>query len=550
MVVFKVKRWLEESEFKELLKIADYNGYRDGYRVFTLNVEKSLRNGYGVEDALNLLMELEAEVEGSIDDLRNAFNKYSVTLEWDSVEGFIMLHMPKTLYTGLKNVLSLVGARKSSETPDTSTYRIPPLNLDLLVRDLERLGIPVSDPAGLTRPKTLQVKPELRNVDLRDYQREALGKWVENKHRGVIALPTGSGKTLIGVAALVETGVRSLIVVYTKEQMMQWRDAILKYTNIEPSMIGLIHSEEKRPAPVTITTYQSGFRQINTLSPFFDMLIIDEVHHLPAEKFRHIAVHSIARYRMGLSATPFREDGRHEELFPLLGGVVYYKTPNDLVSMGYLARYRVVTVKTRLSGEERKAYEELRRKYWALAGSRDFKQVVEDARTDPRAREALRVHSQMRSILARAKAKIDKAVEIARSELEKGGKIIVFTQYVDQAREISERLNAYLLTGEIPTEERKRILEEFKNTDKGILVVTTVGDEGLDIPDANVGIMVSGTGSRRQFIQRLGRLLRPKPGGKEAVLYEIILEKTSEEYQARKRKNMGFDEMMSSGEGE
>jgi len=147
-------------------------------------------------------------------------------------------------------------------------------------------------------------------------------------------------------------------------------------------------------------------------------------------------------------------------------------------------------------------------------------------------------------LLAKSTSKIDKAVEIAREEYEKGNKVIVFTQYVDQAREIARRLEALLLTGDTPEEERKRALQEFKYAQRGILVVTTVGDEGLDIPDANVGILVSGTGSRRQFIQRLGRLLRPKPGGKEAVMYEIILEKTTEEFQARKRKTLNLDEYL------
>jgi len=550
VITLKIRRWLDESEFRELLKISDYNGYSNGYRVFTVNIEKALRNGYGLEDVLNLIRELDAETVGSIEDLKKAFNEYSVVLEWDSVEGYVKAHAPKAIYPGLKQVFLLAGARVTSETPTHVILRVPPLNLDLLARDLERLGIPVRDPSGLTASKPLPLKPTLRNTSLRDYQREALNKWIENKYRGVIALPTGSGKTIIGVASLAEMGVRTLIIVYTKEQMMQWRDAIIKYTDIPQSMIGLIHSEDKRLAPVTITTYQSGFRQINTISPFFDLLIIDEVHHLPADKFKYIAVHSIARYRMGLSATPYREDGKHEELFSLLGGVVYYKTPSDLVSMGYLAPYKIITVKVKLSKEERELYDNLRRKYWSLAGSREFKQVVEDARRDPSAREALRIHSQMRSIIARAKAKIEKAVEIARKELENGGKIIVFTQYVDQAKEISEKLNAYLLTGEVPTEERKRILEEFRNADKGILVVTTVGDEGLDIPDANIGIIVSGTGSRRQFIQRLGRLLRPKPGGREAILYEIVLEKTSEEYQAKKRKTMPLDEAFSNEEGD
>jgi superfamily II DNA or RNA helicase len=369
-----------------------------------------------------------------------------------------------------------------------------------------------------------------------------MDKWRSNNYHGIVALPTGSGKTLIGVSAVVLTGRRSLIITYTREQMFQWRDVIVRSTNIPQSMIGLMYSEEKRLAPITIITYQSGFRIISEISPLFDLLIVDEVHHLPADKFKHIAVHSIAKYRLGLSATPYREDGKHEELFPLLGGIVYHKTPAELAAMGFLARYRVVTVKVGLKKDELEQYNSLRKLYFKLANGRDFKKVLDDAlKGDQKAREALKIHSQMKMLLAKSESKLEKAVEIARDELEKGGKIIVFTQYVEQAEELSKRLGAYLLTGEVPPLERKRILEEFKTASKGILVVTTVGDEGLDIPDANVGIMVSGTGSRRQFIQRLGRLLRPKPGGEEARLYEIVLEKTPEEYQSRRRKTSTLD---------
>ncbi|MCY0868759.1 MAG: DEAD/DEAH box helicase [Desulfurococcus sp.] len=541
MVYLRVWRWLSDSEFRELLKISDYTGFRDGYKIFSINAEKALRNGYSFDDVAGLIRDLECEIEGSLEELKKAFEEYALTLDWDSVKGHLVLHVHRSLYPRLKPILAELNARRSSETPESLIYRIPPLNLPRLAEHAGRLGIPVRDPLRLLEEKKLPLKPELRGVELRDYQREALQKWIENKYQGIIALPTGSGKTLIGVAAIIERGVRSLIVVYTKEQMIQWRNTLLKYTSIPEAAVGVFHSEEKRVAPVTITTYQSGFRRINSISPFFDMLIIDEVHHLPADKFKYIAIHSIARYRMGLSATPYREDGRHEDLFPLLGSVVYYKAPGDLVATGYLAPYRIVTVKVKLTEDERREYESLRRKYRSLAGLRSFEQVVKDARVDPAAREALRIHSRIQGLLASAKAKIDKAVEIALRELEKGGKIIVFTQFIDQAKEISEKLNAYMLTGEVPVQERKRILEEFRKLEKGVLVVTTVGDEGLDIPDADVGIVVSGTGSRRQFIQRLGRLLRPKTDGREAVLYEIILEKTSEEYQARKRRNMSLN---------
>ncbi|MEM2078925.1 MAG: DEAD/DEAH box helicase [Thermosphaera sp.] len=542
MIVLKTRRWISDDAFKEILRIAEYSGVENGEKRFALNVEKAVRNGYDYQDVIELIKEHQLEVEGSIEDLKKAFEAYAPLVEWDSVTGYVKLHVPWPVFNKVRPVLGEAGARRASSSDAGIVYRIPPYKLAIVHSKLSSLGVELRDPGRLLEDKLLPLKPELSKISLREYQLEALDKWRSNNHQGIVALPTGSGKTLIGVAAIASTGRRSLVITFTREQMFQWRDAILKATNIPSSMIGVIYSEEKRLAPITITTYQSGFRIINELSPLFDLLIVDEVHHLPADKFKHIAVHSIAKYRLGLSATPYREDGRHEELFPLLGGIIYHKTPAELSVMGYLARYRVYTVKVRLKGEELEQYNSLRRLYFKLANGRDFKKVLEDAmRGDPRAKEALKIHSQMRMMLAKSEAKIDKAVEIALDELKKGGKIIVFTQYVEQAEELSKRLGAYLLTGEVPPLERKRILEEFKASPKGILVVTTVGDEGLDIPDANVGVMVSGTGSRRQFIQRLGRLLRPKPGGEEARLYEIVLEKTPEEYQSRKRKTSALD---------
>jgi len=546
LVVIKAKRWLDKDEFREVMKIADYNGYERGSGpVFLFNIEKALKNGYGFEDVLSLAEELGLVVE-DVDELKKMYERVSVRLEWDNRSGYVKLYVPRIILDSeFRSFLKNIGSRYQGVVGEEVLYRIIPYKLWDVVTYFETRGLGIVDEQGLVKEKNLPYSIELKNVVLRPYQEEALEALKKNNYRGIIALPTGSGKTLIGIAVITSLNKRTLIITYTREQMFQWKEQIYRYTSAEPGIVGLIYSGEKRLAPITITTYQSGYRNIREISPFFDLLIVDEVHHLPADKFKYIALHSIARYRIGLSATPVREDGKHEELFPLLGGIVYHKTAAELSSQGYLARYRVVTIKVGLRSDERREFEKLRQTYRVLSGGRSFNEVLKLALTgNERAKMALRIHSQMKMLLAKSRAKIDKAVEIASKELEKGNKIIIFTQYVEQAKELAKRLNAYLLIGEIPAEKRKRILEEFRSIDKGILVVTTVGDEGLDIPDATVGIIVSGTGSRRQFIQRLGRILRPKPGGVEAKLYEIVLEKTPEEYLARKRKRMDLDEFV------
>lgn len=371
------------------------------------------------------------------------------------------------------------------------------------------------------------------NVNLRDYQKEAIEKWKENNFKGVIALPTGAGKTLIGIQAIQEVKVPTLIVAFTKEQLMQWREHIIKNSSVRPE-IGLYYSDEKEIKPITITTYQTAYRHISELSTKFDLLIIDEVHHLPADKFRDIALGMFASKRLGLSATPYREDGRHVELFKLMGGVIYSKSVDELINKGYLAPYDIVQVKVFLTAEERKKYLELLSKYRAYSGGKKIKELLELAKNgDEKAIEAIKIYNDIKKIVNLAANKIVKLEEIVNKE--KGKKILIFTQYVDQAEEIAKKFNAFLISGKTSKSERKYIFEKFKRMQAGILVLTTVGDEGLDIPDASVGIIVTGTGSRRQFIQRLGRLLRPA-GNKRAILYEIIVAGTQEEYQAKKRR--------------
>ncbi len=377
--------------------------------------------------------------------------------------------------------------------------------------------------------------------NLRYYQEEAIKSWVVNNFRGVIALPTGAGKTIIGVKALELVRKNSLIVTFTKEQMFQWREAIIRFTKNRPE-IGLYYSEEKKIRPITITTYHTAYRHISELKDKFYLLIIDEAHHLPADKFKVIAENIVAPTRMGLSATPYRDDGKHEELFKIIGGVVYFKSTYELVKQGYLASYDIIQRKVKLTIDERKKYLDLLNKFKKLSNGRKISELITLAKQgNENAIEAMKIYNEIKKVVNFASGKIKELEEILKNEK---GKILIFTQYVDQAEEIAKKFNALLLTGKMSKEERKRVLTTFKNMSSGILVLTTVGDEGIDIPDANVGIIVTGTGSRRQFIQRLGRILRPYDG-KQAKLYEIIVSGTSEEYQARRRKEteiLSFDQ--------
>ncbi|HDJ51232.1 MAG TPA: DEAD/DEAH box helicase [Thermoprotei archaeon] len=535
---FYIKRWLTSEEFRRLLGIGDYVGRFSGKTVMRLSLNKVLEKGYTVDDILSILEDVGAEYSPELIDYleKRLEGGGSVTLTFDGEKIYAKFstYLGKVYTEKLKDILKYDHKAKMF-------YTYPYLYGELVGR-LKDIGYSITDLTGFNVENPLPVKLTFKG-ELRDYQVEAIDHWMRNRGRGIIALPTGSGKTVIGVASIARLNQRTLIIAYTKEQLMQWRRAILSFTDAEEILTGLYYSKEKRIAPITLATYQTAYKYMGTLSPYFSLLIIDEVHHLPAQKFKYIATMSPATYRMGLSATPYREDGKHTYLFPLMGGVVYYKTPSELAEKGYLAKYRIVTVKVKLTPEEQRRYNELREKFRRLAGQVQFDKLVEAAkRGDWRAIHALRIHSEMRQITQRSVQKIRKAKEIVEKEMAGGKKVIIFAHYVELAEKLASELNAYLLTGSTPDDERRRILEEFRSSKGGVLVVTTVGDEGLDIPDASVGVLVAGTGSRRQFIQRLGRILRPGPG-KEAVLYEIIVKGTSEEAHSRRRKRIRLDEL-------
>ena len=541
-VMFRIKGWISDDEFRELLKFSDYQGRIDGEASFVINIDKMRKNDVSVEEVIDILSSYGDRITG--DAIIRLKRELGDQLDSDAKivklykYGERIIARPNfffgELYKELKGILWYDKKHKLF-------YTFPGL-LPQLEKKLSVKGIIVKEESPIFQEIALETDIKFKG-ELRDYQREALDRWVDNNRRGIIALPTGSGKTIIAISAIANLQVTTLIVVFTKEQLHQWISKIKEMTTIPGGLISPFYGEEKRLAPITVTTYQTAYRYYNVFSDRYTFLIVDEVHHLPAEKFRKIAMHMFSKYRMGLSATVIREDGRHVDLFPLMGGVVYYRTPQELVDKGYLAPFVTRIIRVDLKPEEKKEYEELRRRYKMLSQGMTFEELLKKARRgDIKAVNALRLHNKLKQLMHKTRSKIEAAKELVEQELKNNAKILVFTQYVDQAEELGRILNAPVITGNLDTKTRKRVLEEFRKQQSGVLVMTTVGDEGLDIPDVNVGIVVAGTGSRRQFIQRLGRLLRPKPG-KTAKLYEIISRDTGEEYQARKRKKITLDDI-------
>lgn len=524
---FLVKQWVDQEKFKKLLSFSKYISRSKDGSEFQVDIQRIIRNKIKLEDIVSVLSSVGVQL--TEDEIRQLSAMISEsTPQYDVEFYFNDANIIMKLNTFIAE-LKTVGIPMKYDSSNRA-YIIYPYYYSIVKDMLEEKGYKIKSLDLKFQDVAINFKGELR-----DYQEEAVNKWKENGLKGIIALPTGAGKTVIGIMAIAEVKKTTLIVTFTKEQMVQWRDSIAKFTDIRMEDIGFFFSEEKEIKPITITTYQTAFRHIQELGDKFELLIVDEVHHLPAEKFKKIALHCLAPKRLGLSATPYRDDGRHEELFKLMGGLIYYKSPQELMQKGYLAQFKIIPVHVELRPDENNLYKDLMKKFKELAGGRSISKLLEDMRNgDKTAKEALRVFNNAKKIFSVTESKLDAIKQIL--ELEKGNKVLIFTQYVDQAEEIARELNAYLLTGNVKRKEREQILKEFKEAKEGVLVLTTVGDEGLDIPDANVGIIVAGTGSKRQFVQRLGRILRPKDG-KVARLYEIVVRGTLDEVLSKKRKD-------------
>ncbi len=370
-------------------------------------------------------------------------------------------------------------------------------------------------------------------VELRDYQAEAVERWMIDK-RGVIVLPTGAGKTYVALDVIRRLSVSTLVVVPTLALVDQWKDKL----SILFGEVGEFTGRRKEIKPITVTTYDSAYINAEILGDKFLLIVFDEVHHLPAESYRQIAEMSIAPYRLGLTAVYEREDGLHTLLPDLVGGIVYELKPKDLAGK-HLANYVVEKIKVPLTEKEKKLYDLKAKKFRdyakriRLKDIEDFRQLVMMTGIDREAYEALRSWEEARRIAFNSKNKLRILKELL--ERHKGDKIIIFTRYNDLVYTISKIFLIPAITHKTDAKERRKILNGFKVGRFRAIVSSQVLDEGIDVPDANIGIIVSGTGSSREFIQRLGRILRPAEGKDVAILYELISKDTSEVKVSKRR---------------
>jgi superfamily II DNA or RNA helicase len=399
---------------------------------------------------------------------------------------------------------------------------------------LRDLGVTWTDKARNYELLPLEVKEA---IIPRSHQARALSAWTQAGCRGVVNLPTGAGKTILAMLCMKAVGRPTLICVPTIDLMEQWYQVVTRFFAVEVSRLG---GGRHELGLVTVATYDSAAMHADRLGPKFGVAIFDECHHLPAPGYAMIAQSLIAPFRLGLSATVERADGREEVLFDLVGDVVYEGRIHDLEEKT-LAPYRVVQIEVDMTQDEHQRYNEARNIYKNFlrqarinfADGNGWSQFIMASARSAQGRTAMKAYREQKRLAQAASGKLKELWKVFM--LHPGERVIVFTDENSLAYQIGREFFVPVLTHHTKPSERIRILEAFKAGEVTVIATSKVLNEGVDVPEASVGVVLSGSGTVREHVQRLGRILRHKEG-KSAVLYEIIARGTSETYVNQRRR--------------
>jgi len=424
--------------------------------------------------------------------------------------------------------LSFVSYDERSES-----YRAPAFRYAVLRETCLDRGLPLEE--GVLDAPAVEDLGTL--YELRDYQGDALAAWHDAGDRGVVELPTGSGKTVIAIRGMTDLDAATLVVVPTIDLLEQWQREL--ETELDPP-VGRLGGGEQHVEAVTVATYDSAYLRADELGDRFTFLVFDEVHHLGGAGYRDVARLFAAPARLGLTATFERPDGAHEAVETLVGPVVHRLDADDLAG-DHLADYDIKRLEVELTDAERERYETfqgtfveyLRESGLQLRSGSDYQELVKRSGSDPRARDALLAKQRAREVMMNADRKLSTLADLL--DRHRDDRVIVFTAHTDLVYDISERFLVPPITNETGAAERRAILGRFRDGEYSRVVAANVLDEGVDVPAANVAVVLSGSGSQREFTQRLGRILRPGEG-KRAILYELVTAETAEERVARRRR--------------
>ena len=436
----------------------------------------------------------------------------------------------------------LEGAGENDQVPNafvwdqrTRQFRSPAYKYREIIKDFIRAKIGYEDSAKRYNQFAFKQKFQLAP---RPYQTAAVEAWRANERCGVIVLPTGAGKTHAATMAIEMCGRQTLVVVPTLDLMNQWYDLLVSTFDAE---IGLIGGGFYEIGAITVTTYASAFRHQERLGDQFGLIIFDECHHLPSEGYKYAAEFALAPFRLGLSATPERSDEADALLEEIVGKFVFRLEAQELAGE-YLAEYIVERIEVDLNDEERAAYRRERDVYtnfrraknlpYGQEGWRMF--LIHSAKSED-GRRAMKAYRNYKKIALGTDSKLHVLQDLLLRH--RNDRVLIFTAENEMVYKISNDYLIPAITHETNVKERKFWLDAFNKGDVLALATSKVLNEGVNIPDASVAIILSGSGSSREHIQRLGRILRKK-ADKQAILYEVVARNTTEEYTSQKRSDV------------
>ncbi|NHC47571.1 DEAD/DEAH box helicase [Motilibacter sp. K478] len=482
------------------------------YRLTPLGLWNARAAGHDAEQVVDTLLRYSrySVPHALLVDVADTMDRYGrLRLEKHPVHGLVLHSNDRPVLEEVlrsKKIAPLVGTRI-----DADTVVVHPSERGHLKQVLLKLGWPAEDLAGYVDGEAHPIDLDEDGWTLRPYQREAVeGFW--HGGSGVVVLPCGAGKTLVGAAAMAKAKATTLILVTNTVSARQWRSELLKRTSLTEDEIGEYSGSRKEIRPVTIATYQVLTTKRKGVYPHLEvfdardwgLVVYDEVHLLPAPVFRFTADIQ-ARRRVGLTATLVREDGREGDVFSLIGPKRYDAPWKDIEAQGYIAPADCVEVRVTLTESERLTY----------------------ATAEPD--ERYRLCSTTAS-----KSRVVKSI----ADQHPGERLLVIGQYIDQLDDLGARLDAPVIKGETTVKERERLFDAFRTGEITRLVVSKVANFSIDLPEAAVAVQVSGTfGSRQEEAQRLGRVLRPKSDGRAARFYSVVARDTlDQDYAAHRQR--------------
>ncbi|SEK20348.1 DNA repair helicase XPB [Streptacidiphilus jiangxiensis] len=471
------------------------------YRVTPLGLWNARAAGHDAEQVVDALVRFSRYPvpNALLVDIADTMDRYGrLKLAKDPVHGLVLTATDRMVLEEVlrsKKIIPLVGQRL-----DPDTVLVHPSERGQIKQVLLKLGWPAEDTAGYVDGEAHPIDLAQDGWQLRPYQQQAAdGFW--HGGSGVVVLPCGAGKTLVGAAAMAKAKATTLILVTNTVSARQWKHELVKRTSLTEDEIGEYSGARKEIRPVTIATYQVMTTKRKGVYPHLELfdsrdwglIVYDEVHLLPAPVFKFTADLQ-ARRRLGLTATLVREDGREGDVFSLIGPKRFDAPWKEIEAQGYIAPADCCEVRVTLTDHERLAY--------ATAEPEERYRFCATTATKRRVTQAL-------------------------VEKHRGTPTLVIGQYIDQLDELGEALDAPVIKGETTNAQREKLFDAFREGEISVLVVSKVANFSIDLPEATVAIQVSGTfGSRQEEAQRLGRVLRPKADGHMAHFYSVVARDT------------------------